>query len=77
MHTLIGYDSEGNSYWNVITGIKPEDRAVLICSQYGEALDCFYNRIQWSLVAVAPSGDVYFLDYDSEGVYFYKVAQQW
>lgn len=76
-HKLIGFDSDGNSYWGVKTGRNPEDRAVLVCSQYGEALDCFYNRIKWSSIAVAPSGDVYFMNYDTMGTHIYKTSRRW
>ncbi|MBN1699375.1 MAG: hypothetical protein JW881_17780 [Spirochaetales bacterium] len=74
---FIGFDDDGNSYWNVVLGMKPEDRAVLVCSKYGEALDCFYNRIKWSRIAVAPDGEVYFLYYDEKGTHIYKTTRRW
>jgi len=74
----IGFDADGNSYWqNEIKDSRPRKDIILVCSPYGEILDVFYNPSSWNKVAIAPNGDVYFLSYDKEWVYFHKVTRRW
>lgn len=76
--TYIGLDADGNSYWQrEIKGSKPRKDIIIVCSPYGEILDAFYKNISWSEIAIAPNGDVYFLSYDKEWVYFHKVERVW
>ena len=89
---LIGYDKEHNSYWRGIHDYvkHTQDLAVIVFSKYGELLDAF-NYGQYfhyepntelyktsdSIIAVAPSGDVYFLVGSKEKYTMYKVERQW
>lgn len=81
---LIDYDKNGNSYWEGRPEKKynkgnPKQKIILICSKYGEIIDCFYNMINNSTVAIAPNGDVYFREsIPTDGKYhFYKVIRKW
>ena len=89
---LIGYDDEHNSYWRGIKDkVKhTKDLAVIVFSKYGELLDAFnygqyfhnepntelYKTTE-SVIAVAPSGDVYFLVGSKEKYTMYKVERKW
>lgn len=77
---LIDYDAEGNSYWRSFTKNKVENKyVVLVCSRYGEIIDCFYNELSLQNIAIAPNGDVYFMDRMPRGgrFLFYKVERCW
>ncbi|WP_020614629.1 SH3 domain-containing protein [Sediminispirochaeta bajacaliforniensis] len=71
--SLIGEDSDGNWYWDVLR------KYVFIFNKEGWVLDVFQydDNISSTLPAVHPSGDIYFLDYDTEGVYLYRIENVW
>lgn len=77
---IIDYDNDGNSYWNTYTkkenGSKP---VILVISRDGEILDGFYNELSLPNIAIAPNGDVYFMDrMPKAGKFlFYKITRQW
>ena len=82
--SLIGYDNEGNSYWEGSTEKKyikigPVQKIILICTKSGEIIDCFYNMVKESTVAVAPNGDVYIRENSPKDgkFHFYKITRQW
>jgi len=81
---LIGYDNDGNSYWegeakqkSNITGHNM--LIVLVCSSQGSILDCLHNSIEKSSLAIAPNGDVYIREnLPKDGKFnFYKIPRQW
>ena len=74
---LIGFDIDNNSYWDCRIGNDRFKRIILICSNKGELIDCFYNKIKWSKCAVSPSGDVYFMSSNKNGTLFHKTERQW
>ena len=91
-YTLFGYDKEHNGYWGAGKQVDADTRnlAIIIISKYGEVLDGFYfgqyykNKPDFSLyptssaeVAIAPSGDVYFLVGSKEKYTLYKVERRW
>ena len=77
---VIGYDTDSNSYWKAETkkefGTK---QVILVCSKFGAILDCFYNEKRFPNIAIAPKGDVYFMDREpKDGKFlFYKVERRW
>ena len=71
---LAGYDSAGNIYW-------ASGDALLVFATTGYLLDIFapidslaYKKTAY---AIHPSGDAYFLGYDTSGVYIYRVKNVW
>ena len=82
---LLGYDNNSNSYWEsrvekkYLEEGKIEQLVVVVCSQYGEILDCFYNFNNYESVAVAPNGDIYFREsVPADGKFhFYKITRRW
>ncbi|MBN1699734.1 MAG: hypothetical protein JW881_19625 [Spirochaetales bacterium] len=73
---LIGFDKDNNSYWHAETG-RYLKKTILVHSPYGEVLDCFYNESERYHAAVSPSGDVYFMNMDENGIYFSKITRNW
>jgi len=70
----IGVDNKGNSYWMSLIGYTME-----VFSSYGLIIDMFdYDPdIIRTKPAVHPSGDIFFLGYDEEGVNLYRVKNVW
>jgi hypothetical protein len=70
---FIGKDVKGNVYWNV------HNNKIQVYNNQGIVIDRFeYNREKSKTIpAVHPNGDVYFLDYDENGVYLYRVENVW
>jgi len=71
--TFMGRDNKNNYYWSNYI-------AVIVTNSRGQLLDLFLpNAPKKSRTrpAVHPNGDVYFLDYDTDWVYLYKVTRQW
>ena len=69
----LGEDNDGNIYWGYWR------HHILIFDKDGwciEGID--YDRDKTKcLPTIHPNGDVYFLDYDAEGVYLYKITRCW
>jgi hypothetical protein len=91
-YTLFGYDEEHNGYWGAgkQEGKDIRNLAIIILSKYGEILDGFYfgqyykNKPNLELystsgaeIAIAPSGDIYFLVGSKEKYTLYKVERRW
>jgi hypothetical protein len=90
---FIGYDSDHNGYWDGTQTISTQGfnkEAIIVFSRYGELLDAFYygqndnGKENYnlfpatnSILAVAPSGDVYFLVGNEKEYTFYKVTRRW
>jgi hypothetical protein len=77
---LVGYDSDSNSYWRTNTTKQYQSKPViLVCSKYGAIIDCFFNDLQLHSIAIAPCGDIYFMDRrPKNGKYlFYKITRHW
>jgi len=72
-NTYIGKDALGNTYWLVgsFRFIVINQNGWII---HGGKFDQYKSR---TLPAVHPSGDIYFLDYDENGVYLYKIERRW
>jgi len=71
---FIGKDVNNNFYWDI--GLSH----IYVFNKNGLVLELFkYNkkREYKTLPAIHPSGDVYFLDYDENGVYLYRVKNVW
>lgn len=68
----IGSDRSGNTYWD-LGGL------VRVFSAEGWVKHIFsYSVDNLSMLpAIHPSGDLYFLKYDPEGMYLYKIERQW
>ena len=69
----IGRDLDGNYYWDY-------RGKIIINNNKGMMIEYFkydYLNINTFPPAVHPSGDVYFLHYDSEAVYLNKIARVW
>ncbi len=71
--TYFGKDAKGNQYWSEVS------EYVSVFSNQGFVIDYFRYDFSKSktLPAVHPCGDVYFLDYDKDGVYLYRVENVW
>jgi hypothetical protein len=65
----LGEDINGNIIWSVY------GMTILVFTRKGQCINKFDydNNKCKTLPAIHPSGDVYFLDYDKEGVYLYRV----
>ena len=84
---FIGFDDEHNSYWRTYDqSLKKWKEFVFVYSNYGEIIDAFYfenlkdKNVLWGdyiKIAIAPSGDVYFMRNDETGSYFWKVERRW
>jgi hypothetical protein len=73
--SLIGYDSEGNAYWNgTINGIK--GWIIFVISNDGSILDVF-NEGDYRTKLISPNGDIYSWEIEKEEVAFYKISRQW
>ena len=70
---FIGKDREGNWYW------KFGSKAIVVHNAQGQVIENFIydSKKSKTLPAVHPSGDVYFLDYDEEGIYINKISRRW
>lgn len=69
----LGKDRDGNYYWL-------SSKAVVVFDNNGFLLDVFIpqnHKYMMTKPAIHPSGDVYFLGYDSEHVYLYKIPRIW
>ncbi|MBN2532988.1 MAG: hypothetical protein JXB88_08855 [Spirochaetales bacterium] len=85
--TFLDYDAEHNSYWRSYDDTpKKQKEFIFIYSNYGEIIDAFYfedlkdkNVLMGDFIkiAIAPSGDVYFMRNDETGSYFWKVVRRW
>ena len=75
--SFIGFDDEGNSYWNSRIDRDRTKKVILILANSGKVLDCFYNKIIQSIISISPNGDVYFLDYNNRGAKLYKTSRNW
>jgi hypothetical protein len=84
---FIGFDAEHNSYWKSYAPKQEKwEEFIFVYSNYGEVIDAFYfsdlkdKNIIWGdliKIAVAPSGDVYFMRNDETGSYFWKIERRW
>jgi hypothetical protein len=73
INTYLGKDQDGNVYWDA-------NSIVLVLNPDGVMIDAFtvdQNKVDVRFPAIHPSGDVYFMGYDPEGVYLYKVKRVW
>jgi hypothetical protein len=71
--TYLGRDIADNYYWKCMykyIAIYNPIQSFFYFFEY------YYNKSK-TLPAVHPSGDVYFLDYDENGVYLYRVKNVW
>lgn len=70
--TYLGKDKDGNVYWNRSMGISVFDKN-------GVLLDVFLptQLKSASYPTVHPSGDIYYLFYDEENIYLYKITRRW
>jgi hypothetical protein len=72
----IGRDEKGNSYWT-------PGYPIMVYNAKGYLIDFFIPNpdnlmnIKKTPYSIHPSGDVYFLDYDKNGVYLYCVENVW
>jgi hypothetical protein len=74
VHTFLGTDTDGNSYW----GATINGPAFVVVSKYGKVLDAFKrDKINYSNPQIAPNGDIYFWKIAKEGVTFYKITRRW
>jgi hypothetical protein len=73
---LIGYDVDNNSYWKSAI-LATGKTYIIILRKNGSILDAFYFDIERSFIAVAPNGDVYFMQSTDAGINFYKTIRQW
>jgi len=71
---LAGFDSTGNVYW-------ASGDAILVFDISGYLLDIFAPvdslELKKTAYAIHPSGDAFFLGYDTAGVYIYRVRNVW
>jgi hypothetical protein len=70
---FVGRDIRENSYWQRNNGI-------IVFDGEGWPIDLFFPKNESSVkttFSVHPSGDVYFIDYDKNGVYLYRIANVW
>jgi hypothetical protein len=74
---FIGYDKDGNSFWESYIKNKFPLRAFIVCSKYGEIIDSFNNPIKWSLASVSPNGDVFIIEISEKEANFYKITRRW
>jgi hypothetical protein len=72
--SYIGQDYAGCTYWNVIGLFY-----ILVFNENGMCIETlkYDPEMSSTLPAVHPSGDIYFLDYDTEGVYLYRIENVW
>ncbi|MBN1699751.1 MAG: hypothetical protein JW881_19710 [Spirochaetales bacterium] len=88
-----GYDDANHSYWTAaekasINGMK--NQIIVVIDNLGELVDAFqYGKLENDIpqrndypasgakVAIAPSGDVWFMAVSPEGYDFYRVDRQW
>ena len=75
--SLISFDNDGNSYWNCRINGDRTKKVILILTNLGEVLDCLYNNMTKSIIAISQKGDIYFLDYNKHGAKLYKTSRQW
>jgi len=69
----LGIDGKGNSYWEI------SPKWLMIFNPEGWVIDAIqfdYKKTK-TLPTVHPSGDIYFLDYDDNGVYLYRIKNVW
>jgi hypothetical protein len=69
----VGKDSDQNYYWTL------DLRIICIFNKIGELIDIFSFDITKTkkIPTIHPSGDVYFLDYDENGCYLYRIKRIW
>ncbi|MBB6481230.1 hypothetical protein [Spirochaeta isovalerica] len=70
---LAGEDSYGNTYWNFL------EKYIIIRDSEGYLLEFFeYDESKSKTnIAVSPTGDIFFLDYNAEFTFIYKIANTW
>jgi len=74
--TFYGKDNYGNTYWDY------GRFSILVFDKNGWLIDGirYVEKIEGGLVpliAIHPTGDIYLLDYDWDGVYLFKIDKKW
>lgn len=69
----LGEDQDKNIYWRFMNS------KIIIINQNGYVIGALSYDVEKTrrLPTIHPSGDIYFLDYNTEGVYLYKIIRQW
>lgn len=76
---LIGYDNDNNIYWQGYWK-KLTTRAIAVFSNDLILLDLFTYELESkedTYEAITPNGDIYIMQPEPEGVYFYKITRRW
>lgn len=68
----IGEDKSGYTYWDMGGLIRVYSKDGFVKSIFLYSIDDLFM-----FPAVHPSGDLYYLKYDPEGMYLYKIERQW
>lgn len=73
MEIFLGFDDSDNVYWK---GPVKNTTCILVYNILGEIIDCF-KSIKGGVPAVAPNGDIYYMETGAEKVTVYKITRRW